>query len=64
MNLKKVISINKKSWSVAGLAGLLVFFSSASPGKGEATPKEKNEYIVAAYIWPSCHHDERFGDML
>jgi hypothetical protein len=19
---------------------------------------------VAAYIWPSCHHDERFGDML
>ena len=22
------------------------------------------EYNVAAYIWPSCHHDERFGDML
>lgn len=22
------------------------------------------EYYVAAYIWPSCHHDERFGDML
>lgn len=22
------------------------------------------EYHVAAYIWPSCHHDERFGDML
>jgi hypothetical protein len=22
------------------------------------------EYDVAAYIWPSCHHDERFGDML
>ncbi|HEX5171005.1 MAG TPA: glycoside hydrolase family 99-like domain-containing protein, partial [Cyclobacteriaceae bacterium] len=21
-------------------------------------------YTVAAYIWPSCHHDERFGDML
>lgn len=20
-----------------------------------------NEYIVAAYIWPSCHHDERTG---
>lgn len=29
------------------------------------TAKEKsNEYNVAAYIWPSCHHDERFGDML
>jgi len=22
------------------------------------------EYNVAAYIWPSCHHDERFGSML
>ncbi len=22
------------------------------------------DYDVAAYIWPSCHHDERFGDML
>lgn len=21
-------------------------------------------YDVAAYIWPSCHHDERFGNML
>jgi len=21
-------------------------------------------YDVAAYIWPSCHHDQRFGDML
>ena len=28
-------------------------------------PKEiKNDYTVAAYVWPSCHHDERFGDML
>ena len=23
-----------------------------------------NDYYVAAYIWPSCHHDKRFGDML
>ena len=29
------------------------------------TNKEANhEYNVAAYVWPSCHHDERFGDML
>jgi hypothetical protein len=27
-------------------------------------PKENQEINVAAYIWPSCHHDERFGDML
>jgi len=23
-----------------------------------------DKYDVAAYIWPSCHHDARFGDML
>lgn len=22
------------------------------------------EYTVAAYIWPSCHHDSIYGDML
>jgi hypothetical protein len=27
-------------------------------------PKKNNEYTVAAYVWPSCHHDERFGKML
>ena len=24
----------------------------------------ENNYYVAAYVWPSCHHDKRFGDML
>ncbi len=24
----------------------------------------KPEYYVAAYVWPSCHNDARFGDML
>ena len=24
----------------------------------------ENNYYVAAYVWPSCHHDNRFGDML
>ena len=28
-----------------------------------ATPA-KSDYYVAAYIWPSCHHDKRFGDIL
>ena len=44
-----------------------VFFScnpvtkkhSASGGK-----QRLNNYNVAAYVWPSCHHDPRFGDML
>ncbi len=26
--------------------------------------QEKSAYTVAAYIWPSCHHDARFGNML
>lgn len=30
----------------------------------EEKKSSENEYHVAAYIWPSCHHDERFGDML
>ena len=24
----------------------------------------RDDYYVAAYVWPSCHHDERFGNML
>ncbi len=28
--------------------------------KGDST----DDYYVAAYIWPSCHHDARFGEML
>jgi hypothetical protein len=63
MNPINMVSTNKKSF-VVGLAGLLSLFSSASSGKNGAAPKEKNNYIVAAYIWPSCHHDERFGNML
>ncbi|NND09002.1 MAG: glycoside hydrolase family 99-like domain-containing protein [Saprospiraceae bacterium] len=26
--------------------------------------EENNSINIAAYIWPSCHHDQRFGDML
>jgi hypothetical protein len=31
---------------------------------GFAEPAPTNRYDVAAYVWPSCHHDERFGKML
>ena len=31
---------------------------------GQTEERTDNGYYVAAYIWPSCHHDERFGDML
>jgi len=32
--------------------------------KNDNDQEENIEYNVAAYIWPSCHHDERFGDLL
>lgn len=30
----------------------------------ESEQSSQDKYNVAAYIWPSCHHDEIFGDML
>jgi len=35
---------------------------SCTPKKSEK--QSVDNYNVAAYIWPSCHHDKRFGDML
>ncbi|MEN8228718.1 MAG: glycoside hydrolase family 99-like domain-containing protein [Bacteroidota bacterium] len=50
------------------LVGLLFFWGNISCSrevKNQGQNEVQNEgYSVAAYIWPSCHHDERFGDML
>ncbi|MFY9117761.1 MAG: hypothetical protein WAN90_03565, partial [Dysgonamonadaceae bacterium] len=46
-----------------GLFVLGSFFFFTFP-QGKNNKKSDNQYWVAAYIWPSCHHDERFGDML
>ncbi len=43
---------------------LSLFLFSCSEKKKTMTEKLTPDYYVAAYIWPSCHHDERFGDML
>ena len=52
-----VISIGLLQFSCSGTA--------KSRNGGDAHNSETNkEYNVMAYIWPSCHHDERFGDML
>jgi hypothetical protein len=46
----------------------LLFFAVVSSctfkGEIEKQDSDKQDYDVAAYIWPSCHHDERFGSML
>jgi hypothetical protein len=36
-----------------------------SCSREQKTSQIKNDkYYVAAYVWPSCHHDKRFGDLL
>ena len=40
---------------------LLILFTCQP---AEIKKEKSSDYQVAAYIWPSCHHDERFGDML
>ena len=50
--------------------GLLLFsvLSSCntkdSGKRDQADVKKEPEYDVAAYVWPSCHHDERLGDII
>ena len=59
------ISISLIQVSCAGPAKRADERSAELPNKKSADlPCEKGEYSVAAYIWPSCHHDQRFGDML
>ncbi len=43
-----------------------LFFITAytSSQQNGTTVKKVKLYDVAAYVWPSCHHDDRFGDML
>ncbi len=41
---------------------LLITFPTIAQQKKERSTNK--DYHVAAYIWPSCHHDARFGDML
>lgn len=61
MNSKKL----KPSFS--GIVAFLIatsLFSCNSPEPSKTEKPVDDDYYVAAYIWPSCHHDERFGDML
>ena len=46
--------------TIAALLAVILLFSCDSKNN----TSENEAYYVAAYIWPSCHHDERFGDML
>ncbi len=47
------------------LSGILISCNPKETANHKPTDEKTiEEYTVAAYVWPSCHHDERFGDML
>lgn len=67
MKTKNAIRLKKLSLLfISGLCitSLLTSCSEKAKADEQQNNQKKNEYYVAAYIWPSCHHDERFGDML
>ncbi len=50
--------------STCGLQSSCTSASKVIKEKKDNIKMEDTGLHVAAYIWPSCHHDERFGDML
>lgn len=62
--MRKKIKINNNLY--IGFIFVVASILQISCGQKEKQTTEKSHdgYYVAAYIWPSCHHDERFGDML
>ena len=65
MNLKSTSKTVFLSFVIIVLTTIL-FSCTPKPATESKTSAEpaKSDYYVAAYIWPSCHHDERFGDIL
>jgi hypothetical protein len=57
--------INKGTEALAASLLFVALYACQSPVQEEKkTTATEPQYDVAAYVWPSCHHDERFGDML
>lgn len=46
------------------LLPLVVVIWQCTSNAPASSRQNNEEYDVAAYIWPSCHHDKRFGEML
>lgn len=65
---KNAIRLKQLLLSLVLGMGLFSLLTSCAERSNASTSQQKtsqkSDYIVAAYIWPSCHHDERFGDML
>ena len=54
----------KSSKRIILIAFSVLFFTFNNVCQINSNKKAKSDYKVAAYVWPSTHHDERFGDML
>jgi len=46
------------------IACLVLFFPFLAISQISVSERQNAKYEVAAYVWPSCHHDERFGNFL
>ena len=60
MHLSNLISFLRSAIPAA----LVILISLISSGQAEQKKPMADNYFVAAYIWPSCHHDKRFGELL
>ena len=58
------IRISKNYYLFLFIICASLFSFSCAEQQNEKTEKQNSDYFVAAYVWPSCHHDTRFGDML
>jgi hypothetical protein len=64
MSIMKIIALHGFRLFIFLGSVFSIFFLINSCAHKEQFEGSTDEYVVAAYIWPSCHHDERFGDML
>lgn len=59
MHLKTIQTTLKKTTLSLLLSICLFLFSTLTSLAQDGNNVKKNkEYLVAAYVWPSCHHDQ------
>lgn len=58
------MKIHSKPLQKLMLFTMVLFTWQSTSNTSVAQQPIEAAYDVAAYVWPSCHHDKRFGDML
>ena len=58
------MKIHSKPLMKLMLFAMVLFTWQSTCNTSVAQQPAEAAYDVAAYVWPSCHHDKRFGDML